>query len=132
MVQAQLGYASDHRGCGVAYCRLTSRVGERLVRVAFHIRRFAGLDEREVGYGAVTAVAGLLRERGIASVAFIVPDTRLVNDVNEHGDVPAPLVLPYVYLGCALNRFESFALRAGDDRDLAQRASAEVALQTAA
>jgi hypothetical protein len=132
MVRAQLGYAADPRGNGVAYVRLTSRTGERLVRVAFRVQRFAGLDGREVGYAALTVVADLLRSHGVERVEFSVPDVHLVADVNEHRDVPVPIVLPYVRLGCSLNPLREFTIAHGEDRDLSQRALSEVALQPAA
>jgi hypothetical protein len=132
MVQAQIGYAADRRGSGVAYARLTSRTGERLVRVAFRVQRLAGLGDREVPYSAVAAIADVLRDRGLDRVCFSVPDADLVTDVNEHRDVPVPIELPYVRLGCALNRFKEFSLCVGADPDLSQRALSEVALETAA
>ena len=132
MVQAQLGYAADRRGNGVAYARLISRTGERLVRVAFRVQRFAGLDGREVGYAALTSVADFLRSRGMDRVQFHVPDASLATDVNDHRDVPSPLVLPYVRLGCALNPLKEFGVEFGEDPDLSQRAISEVALESAA
>jgi hypothetical protein len=132
MLQAHLGYAADSLGNGIAYARLTSRTGERLVRVAFRVQRFSGLDAREVGYGAVAAIATLLGERGIESVEFYIPDEQLVADVSEHRAVPPPIVLPYVRLGCALNRMKDYALCLGSDPDLSQRALAEVTFSTAA
>jgi hypothetical protein len=132
MVQAQIGYAADQRGNGIAYARLTSRTGERLVRVAFRVQRLPGLDEREVGYAAVAALASMLGERGIEQVCFHVPDEQLVADISNHRDVPPPIVLPYVRLGCALNRMKEYALCFGSDPDLSQRALAEVAFTAAA
>lgn len=132
MVQAQIGYAADHLGNGVAYARLTSRTGERLVRVAFRVQRFTGLKDREVGYGALAAVATLLGEHGIDRVRFHVPDEELIADVSQHRAVPPPIILPYVRLGCALNRMKEFALSHGTDPDLSQRALAEVTFNTAA
>lgn len=132
MVQAQLGYAADRLGDGVAYARLTTRAGERLVRVAFRVQRFEGLGGREVGYAALTAVATMLRERGVERASFGLADDELVADCNEHRDVPPPLVLPYVRLRCALNRFAEYALRAGGDDDLEARARAELVLHSAA
>ena len=41
MLQAHIGYAADAVGNGIAYARLTSRTGERLVRVAFRVQRFS-------------------------------------------------------------------------------------------
>ena len=132
MVHAQLGYAADGLGNGITYARLTTRAGERLVRVAFRARRFEGLAGREVAYAALTAVAALLRDRGIDRVQFAVPDAELVADRANNRDVPPPLVIPYVNLGCVLNRFASFELTGGDDPDLTARARAELFIHTAA
>jgi len=132
MVQAQLGYAADRLGKGVAYARLTTRTGERLVRVAFRVQRFEGLGGREIAYAAVTALATMLCERGVDRVAFRLSDTDLVTDCNERRDVPPPLVLPYVRLRCALNRLADFTLGTGGDPDLEARARAELVLHTAA
>lgn len=137
-IDAQLGYAADRDGRGIAYVRLVPRrdedtAGERLVRVPFRAQRFAGLDAREVGYAALTAVSELLHERGVTAATFYLSDGQLVTEVNEHRDVPLALVIPYVRLGCALNRFTSFRLDCSPDpEDLAQRARAEVALLEAA
>lgn len=136
MVQVQLGYAADGVGNGVAYARLSSRTGERLVRAAFRVPLRQAQDDairqRLVSYSALTAVATMLAERGVDRATFFVPDGNLVSDRNEHRDVPPPIVLPYVRLGCALNKFKSYTLAHGDDPDLIQRARAEVALNPAA
>jgi hypothetical protein len=128
MLQVQLGYAAGSRGNGVGYMRLTSRSGERLVRVAFHARRRAGLEGRDVSYAALTAAARLLHQRGIEAARFCLPDRQVVEDQRYHREVPAALALPYVHLGCALNRFKRYDLCVAEDADLTQRARAEVAL----
>ncbi|HTZ55727.1 MAG TPA: hypothetical protein VMB20_11750 [Candidatus Acidoferrum sp.] len=132
MVQVQLGYAADQLGNGIAYARLSTRAGARLVRVAFRVQRFEGLGGREIGYAALTAVAALLRERGLERAAFSLGDIDLVADCTARRDVPPPLVLPYVRLRCALNRFADYALHAGEDPDLEGRARAELVLHSAA
>lgn len=136
MVQVQLGYAADEVGNGVAYARLSSRTGERLVRAAFRVPLRQAQDGsvagRLVSYAAVTAIAAMLSERGVERATFLVPDAHLVADRNDHRDVPPPIVLPYVRLGCVLNRFKTFALEFGEDPDLGARARAEVALSPAA
>ena len=137
MVQVQLGYAADGVGNGVAYARLASRTGERLVRAAFRVQALRANQDgtviaRHVAYAAVTAVATLLSNHGVDRAAFVVPDADLVKDRNEHRDVPPPIVLPYVRLGCALNHFKSYTLACGEDPDLIGRARAEVALNPAA
>jgi hypothetical protein len=132
MVRVQLGYTADRLGEGIAYARLTTRAGERLVRVAFRVQRFPGLDEREISYAALTAVAGMLCERGLTGVLFVLADAELVADCTTRRSVPPPLVLPYVRLRCALNRFVAYELHAGADPDLEGRARAELVLHTAA
>lgn len=132
MVAAQVAFAADDLGNGIAYARLAGRGGERLVRVAFRVRRLSGLGGREIGYAALTAVASMLAERGVKSVAFAVSDGDLVLDITEHRDVPPPLVIPYVRLRCALNRFASFAVERGEDPDLDGRARAELFIHSAA
>jgi hypothetical protein len=132
MMTAQVGYAADDLGNGIAYARLVSRTGERLVRVAFRVKRFEGLGGREIGYAALSAVASMLAERGMPAVTFSVPDGELALDVAEHRDVPSPLVIPYVRLGCALNRFASFGIERGEDADLDARARAELFIHSAA
>ena len=132
MLQAQLGYAADDGGSGIAYTRLTSRTGERLVRVAFRVQRFDGLSGREIGYAALGAVATMLRERGLERATFLLADSELVADCTGHRDVPPPLVLPYVRLRCALNRFAEYELCANNDLDLEARARAELVLHSAA
>ena len=132
MVQVQLGYAADDRGSGIAYARLTTPAGARLVRVAFRLQRFEGLSGREIGYAALTAVATMLYERGLERAAFRLSDADLIADCTAHRNVPPPLVLPYVRLRCALNRFAEYALHAGEDQDLEARARAELLLHSAA
>ena len=132
-IEAIIAYAADRRGVGVAYARLRSASGQRLLRIPFQVQRYAGLEAREISYAALSAVAGALLERGFHRTRFSVADEALVRDVNERRAVPPPLVLPYVRLGCSLNRFDEYAVAlAGEDDDLANRARAEVALHIAA
>lgn len=132
-IGVQLGYAAGPDGNGIVYARLTSRAGERLVRAAFRVKRFSGIEGREVGYAAMTEIATVLRARGIENIAVAVPDPLLADDLVTHRPVPPPLVLPYVRLRCALNQFSRFSLTPGNEEtDLAQRARAEVAFHTAA
>ncbi|MDE2481966.1 MAG: hypothetical protein KGN02_07230 [bacterium] len=102
------------------------------MRAAFRITRFPGLDGREVAYGALTAVATMLAERGVERVTFVLPDESLLADRREHRPLPPPIELPYVRLGCALNRLKDAVLAPGEDRDLMQRAVTEVELHSAA
>jgi hypothetical protein len=134
-LDAALGYAADERGYGVAYARLTTPGGEHLLRVSFRLGRGqAGSEyQRVAGYAALTAIAGELRRRGVESATFTLEDAQLVEDVTTHRPVPAPIVLPYVRLRCALNTFDRYALQVGNGAgDLAARARAEVALNVAA
>ncbi len=132
-IEASIAYAADRRGEGVAYARLRSDSGSRLMRIPFRAQRFAGLASREISYAALSAVAAALLERGFSRTRFALADEALVRDINERRDVPPPLVLPYVRLGCSLNRFEEYAVTlAGEDDDLAHRARLEVALHVAA
>lgn len=131
-VDVSIGFAADERGAGVAYARVRSASGENVVRKSFRVRRSGGLEGREIGYAAVAAVAGALREWGARRVRFLLDDARLVDDVVAHRDVPDAIVLPYVRLRCALNQFDDFRLQVAADSDLSQRARAEVALHTAA
>ncbi|HTU70010.1 MAG TPA: hypothetical protein VMF11_06780 [Candidatus Baltobacteraceae bacterium] len=132
MVQAQLGYAADGLGEGIAYARLTTRAGERLVRVAFRVPRRCGRDDRVIAYAALTAIASMLREHGLERASFALPDAELVADCHDRREVPPPLVIPYVRLRCALNRFAGYELRVAEDLDLEGRARAELVLHPAA
>ncbi|MDQ2663482.1 MAG: hypothetical protein M3Y18_05535 [Candidatus Eremiobacteraeota bacterium] len=136
-IRATVGFAADERGEGIAYARVarpgTSQRGA-LVRVPFRLQRMPALLDREIGYAALTAVATHLKERGVERVGFVVDDPRLVEDLRERRDVPQPLGLPYVRLGCALNQFREYdvAPLPGDGSDLSARARAEVAMHIAA
>lgn len=132
-IGVQLGYAAAPSGDGIVYARLRSNAGERLVRASFRVKRFAGLDGREVGYAALDAMAEYLCDRKIESASFELPEEALVEDLRTHRDLPFPLVLPYVRLRCRLNRFRDFTVSAlQNESDLSHRARAEVALHSAA
>jgi hypothetical protein len=135
MYEAHLGYAADPEGRGVAYARIARQGHEergRLVRMAFRVRRATGLADREVGYEAVATLVRFLTEREIRHVVLSLPDAELVADFQQHREVPAPLVLPYVRLGCALNRLSGCELKHSSEEELCSRARAEVAFHTAA
>src|SRR5690348_9036747 len=53
-----VGFAADEQGNGVAYVRLGAG-GERarLMRIAFTVKRYPALLEREIGYAALTAAS---------------------------------------------------------------------------
>ncbi|MGZ3497132.1 MAG: hypothetical protein ACXWNK_13420 [Vulcanimicrobiaceae bacterium] len=132
-VQTAVGFAADGDGSGVAYARLTSGNGHRLVRVPFAVKRYPALFEREIGYAALTAVATYLLQRGVKTVDFAVDDANLAADLRERRDIPQALSLAYVRLGCALNQFFEYRLiDAEDGDDLTARARAEVAMHIAA
>ncbi|HEY9086395.1 MAG TPA: hypothetical protein VIN40_10750 [Candidatus Tyrphobacter sp.] len=128
----EIGYAADDRGRGVVYARVRRRGGERVLRLAFRIERCPGLGDREVGYAALSAIAPLIRKQ-VAEIVFEVGDADLVDDLTRRRDLPVPLMLPYIRARCALNAFESYALKSGADaNDLAARALAEVTIRIAA
>ena len=137
-VEAQVGFAADGRGEGVAYVRVGTRGsadgGPLLLRVRFTTKRYPALLDREVGYAALSAVARRLLEREICRVALLVDDRRLVDDFRDRRDVPQALDLAYVRLGCALNQFREYEIGHSPtgSSDLTARARAEVAMHVAA
>ena len=134
-VNAAVGYAADSAGAGVAYARMTiPRGSPRVLRVNFSVARQPALKDREVGYAALTAVCSAVRRKGFESVKFLVDDPQLIADLKKRQDVPPPLVLPYVRLGCALNQFRRFEIAAlpARDADLTARARSEAVLHVAA
>jgi hypothetical protein len=131
-VRAVIGFAAEERGRGIAYARVAAAGGEHLVRVPFRVERLSGLDDREVTYAAVNAVARTLLARGTRDVTFALSDRRLADDLAAHADVPAALVLLYVRLRCTLNQLDSYAFDVAPAADLTQRARAETALNVAA
>ena len=134
IIEATVGFAADERGFGIAYATLASGKKEKTVRIPFKVRRYPALLDREVGYAAMTAVADHIVAMGCRRVKFHVADDRVVDDFCERRDVPMPLAIEYVRLGCALNRFAEYHLQAdgGGSDDLTARARAEVTLHVAA
>lgn len=137
-IDAAVGYAADDAGNGVAYVRIASQSGgeraARVMRVAFNAVRHAALQDREIGYAALTTICETLLRRGVDRVRFFVDDAQLVADLHERDEIPSALALPYVRLGCALNRFRRYEIAAlpASDADLTARARSEVALHVAA
>lgn len=137
-MNAEVGFAADGRGDGVAYVRVAEpascKPASLLLRIPFKTKRFPALLDREVGYAALTAVARGLRERDVCRVALLVDDERLVEDFRERRDVPQALDLAYVRLGCELNQFRDFEIGQAsvESSDLSARARAEVAMHVAA
>lgn len=134
LVDVLPGFAADAQGNGVAYVRLMLGGAPRVLRVPFTVKRYPALHEREVGYAALTAVAAVLRRRGIERARFTIDDAHLAADLCEHREVPAALALGYVRLRCALNQFKEYdiaAIAAGES-DLTARARSEAAMRIAA
>ena len=136
-VKAQVGFAADGRGDGVAYVRVAESGASgpgSLLRIPFKTKRFPALLDREVGYAALTAVARGLRERDVCRVSLLVDDARLVEDFRDRRDVPQALDMAYVRLGCELNQFRDYEIGAApsESSDLSARARAEVAMHVAA
>ncbi len=134
LIDVAVGFAADEAGQGLAYAKLTVDGNQKLLRVPFRVRRYPSLLEREVSYAATTAVVTRLADLGCRRLKIEVPDSRLVEDAQAHSELPLPLALEYVRLGCALNRFAEYYVQAGGAvaQDLTARARAEVALHVAA
>ena len=134
VIEATVGFAADEHGQGVAYANLAAGAKAKSLRIPFTVRRYPALLDREIGYAAMTAVAERVAEMGCRRVKFHVADGRLVNDFCQRLEVPMPLAIQYVRLGCALNRFAEYQLTTdgGPAEDLTARARAEVTLNVAA
>lgn len=128
-IDATVAAAAGSGGHGVAYARLRSSDGERVLRVPFHVPSGMRSAPRATSYAAAAAVAGDLCARGVKRAVLRFEDPELVDDMNGRRGVPDALVLAYVRLRCALNAFDRcrVAVAAGED-ELLQRARAEVAL----
>jgi hypothetical protein len=134
-VNASVGYAADDAGNGVAYVRMSLKEGgPRVLRVAFRVQRQPALSGREVGYAALTAVCTAVRRRGLDFVRFAADDAALIADLQKPDNVPPPLAMPSVRLGCALNQFRRYEIAAlpASDADLTARARSEAAMHVAA
>lgn len=130
-VEAEVGYAADASGNGVAYARLTGPAAKRLLRLGFRVEP-TRLPNRAVAYAALTAVSRALRKRGFREVRFLLGDAEFVEEVATGRGVGEMLAIPYVRLRCVLNSFAKFGMRTGATDDLTQRARAEAALNLAA
>jgi hypothetical protein len=106
-VSISVGFAASDGGSGVAYARLrkTDGTSGSLVRVGFRCRPLSALRGRDVTYAAVIAVAKDALRRELGCVEMRVDDCEIALDLEQHRSVPQPLMLPYVVLHCALNRF---------------------------
>jgi energy-converting hydrogenase Eha subunit G len=88
-----------------------------------------------VAYAALIAVAKDALRRDLRCVELRTADREIALDLEQHRAVPQALMLPYVVLRCALNRFREARVIAVEDeavRDLTARARAEVFLGVAA
>lgn len=133
--EVSIGYAADERGEGVAYALVGGAAGESLMRIGFRVRRLGGLEGREVGYAALTAVVGALRSRGSQALDIAIADDAIVAEVEGRRPIPAALAMLYVTLRCSLNGLAQARLRFIDHTgvtDLEARARAEVSLHVAA
>jgi hypothetical protein len=131
----RVGYAADERGEGVAYALVGSGAGESLMRVGFRTRRLGGVDGREIGYAALTAVVGALRGRGSRALELEIADDAIVAEVEGRRPIPPALAMPYVTLRCSLNGLAQARIRSVHCEkvaDLEARARAEVSLHVAA
>jgi len=131
---AEIGYAANPRGLGVAYVRTESQGQNAVLRVPFRVQSGLGLFDRQVGYAALAAVVKKLEDKGMGRVVIRLDDDSLIEDVQGHREVPAALSLSYIRLGCALNALAEYRLETGADnaQDLTARARAEVHLAAAA
>jgi hypothetical protein len=127
-MRAELGYAADGRGRGVAYARLQTGA---VIREPIRLRAGAA-HEREAGYAAVAAIAATLKKRGFRRIELALPDRELIEDMDGQRTLPETLVLAYVRVRCTLNQFERYAFEHTAAEELMQRARAEVALHVAA
>jgi hypothetical protein len=129
-----VGFA-ERGGRGVAYAVGGSGGRGPAVRVGFTCRPLPALLGRDVAYAALEAVAGELLKRGVSRVVFRIDDDRLPRDLAERRSMPNALILPYVRLRCALNRFAHASVEAAAGnvaRDASARARADVWLNVAA
>lgn len=130
-LEVTVGFAADEAGRGVAYAATGTR---GVLRLPFTVRRLPALRGREVAYAAATAVAEALRRRGCERALFRIDDPWLSCDLRDRPALPRALTMPYVRLGCALNRFAAYRVEPGNAaaRDLTARARGDVALNVAA
>jgi hypothetical protein len=132
-----VGFAAVAGGEGVAYAVLrgTPDGTESLVRVGFRCRPSTALHGRDVAYAALGAVASELLRRNVERIELRTQSAELGADLDERRNVPQSLIVPYVSLRCALNRFREARVRVSDERtirDLTARALAEASLHIAA
>jgi len=131
---ATIGYAANGAGAGIVYVRASACANGAPLRAPFSVERNSALREREICYAALQAVATNLLAMGHRHVVFRLDDDSLIADVHDHRDVPAPLLMSYVRLGCVLNQFTDYRLEpAGESAsELTAIARTEVHLNVAA
>jgi hypothetical protein len=130
-----LGYAVDERGAGIAYAAIYTGGAASILRLAFSVPRFPGLDGLEVGYAAVAVLAMHLKKRGVERVRIRIRDEHVAHDLSGIGAPPKSLAMLYVRARCLLRGLGSFRLESGESSellDLTARAHAEVQLHVAA
>jgi hypothetical protein len=135
-LSATIGFAFGDGDDGVAYVRLVGDGrSEQVQRISVGLNVRPALLGRDEGYAALLAVSTELRKQGVRAVDFEITDEQLVRDLTERRPVPATLAMPYVLLGCALNRFTSSTVtvcESAEGRDLTARARADVSMHVAA
>jgi len=135
-LRATIGFAFGESDEGVAYVRLWGSLeAEYVQRIPVSLRVRPALLGRDGAYAALLAVATALRKQGLRALDFEVADEALVRDLTDHRPVPEALGVPYVLLGCELNRFKAASVRLGDAatcRDLSARARADISIHVAA
>ncbi|HVA38492.1 MAG TPA: hypothetical protein VNJ51_12860 [Candidatus Dormibacteraeota bacterium] len=77
---------------------------ERL-EFSFGYRTRPNAEGREASYAAATALADRLAAKGLRRVELLGPDGALAEDLVTRRRLPGSLTVPYIALGCALNRF---------------------------
>ena len=132
----EIGTGFGHGPRAVAYASYVVP-GEPTVTERWHVPVTVrpALRGRDVGYAALAAVAGAVRDRGVRRATFHIDDQALADDLREHRTVPSALGVPYVKLRCLLNRFDHVEIVASATHalhDLSARARADAALDVAA
>jgi len=126
-----IGFAAGRHGHGVAYVKFGERA-DALMRVPFSVSRLPALDGREISYAALTAALRVLLERGTSRLEIAMDDALLVEELQRRRDVPRALTLPYIQLGCLLNRLQDVTFAPCAGADLSRRARSEVEAAAAA
>lgn len=99
--------------------RLVARLSQgplELERLAFGFtyRFHPAVEGRMAAYAAATALACQLASMGLRRVELLGPDGELAEDIVTHRRLPSALTVPYITLGCALNRFREGRIGAAE------------------